>query len=85
MKIIELRRKLINWLAGEGITVVINTTVYDYVLEANDMMKDCCLFRRNKVVSLDEYVDKETDKRMNLAKQGIRRRGNAYMLDPRVL
>jgi hypothetical protein len=79
---LELRRRIINRLAGEDIAVIINTTVYDYVLEANGNTGKDQLYRRNKVVSLDGFIDRETGRRMNLAKQGISRVGDAFVLNP---
>jgi len=79
---LKLRAKLINWLAGEDIAVIINTVVYDYVLEANETLGKNCLFRRNKVSSLDNYIDVETYHRMILAKQGVKKKGNSFILDP---
>ena len=78
---LKLRAKLINWLAGEDIAVIINTVVYDYVLEANETLGKDCLFERNKIVSLDNYIDAETYHRMILAKQGVRKQGNSFILD----
>ena len=80
--ILELRRKIINWLAGEGIAVIINTTTYDYILHANNKLDKNCLFRRNKVYSLDKTINEELDLRLELAKQGVRKSGNGFVLDP---
>jgi len=78
--ILELRRHLINWLAGEDIAVIINTKVYDIVLEANGETGKSPLYRRNKVVPHDKAIQDEVDQRINLAKQGVRKSGKSFAL-----
>jgi len=78
---LKLRTRLIDWLAGRDITVVVNAVVYDYVLDANELLSKDCLFRRNDISSLDAYVDEETHRRVILSKQGIRKYGDSFVLD----
>ncbi len=83
MRFIELRKKLINWLASDDITTIINTKTYDAVLEANSKLFPYrCLFRRNEVVNFDQVMDTEVAQRLGYIKQGVRRCGNALVLDP---
>ena len=79
---LNMRRKLINWLAGEEIVTILNTKVYDIVLQANEETGKNCLFRRNKVVDHDKVLDAEMFARQELARQGIGRSGPGFVLDP---
>lgn len=81
--ILELRRKLINWLAKDDIIVIINTATYDAVLKANSQLfPGNCLFRRNKVVNFDNVMEAEIDQRLEYRTQGVRKSGNGLVLDP---
>lgn len=78
---LELRRKLINWLAKDDIIVIINTKVYDIVLEANmNVDGKSSLFRRNRVVEHDKAIQDEVAQRIALDKQGITKSGKAFVL-----
>ena len=78
---LKWRRKLINWLAGHDIVVIINTKVYDYVLDANkELLPGSCLYRRNEIVSLEHSIQQEVKHRINLEKQGVSKQGNAFVL-----
>lgn len=78
--ILELRRKLINWLAKDDIIVIINTDMYDGVLRANSGLGKDHLFRRNKVFNLEKRIQTEVDSRVDLDRQGIRKQGDAFVL-----
>ena len=83
MKILDLRRRLIDWLAGEDLCVVINSRMYDQLLSVNEMIKqDHCLFRRNKVFQLEGRIQAEVNQRLKLLEQGIHKQGRALVLDP---
>jgi len=83
---LELRRKLINWLASDDVIVIINTATYDAVLKANsELFPSNCLFRRNKVVNFDHIMEVEVDHRLGLRKQGVRKSGYGFVLDPSLL
>ena len=85
-KILELRRWLINKIASDNIIVIINTATYDAVLKANaELFPGRCIFRRNKVVNFDAVMEAEVAHRLGLRKQGIRKSGNGYVLDPSLL
>lgn len=79
---LKLRRKLINWLAGEEIVTVLNTKIYDIVLQVNIDTGKNCLFLRNKVVDHDKVLDAEMFARQELVRQGIGRSGPGFVLDP---
>jgi len=79
---LKLRTRLIDWLAGRDITVVVNAVVYDYVLDANELLSKDCLFRRNRVSNLDYQINKEVNRRVDLARQGIKKQGDSFILDP---
>ncbi len=83
---LELRRKLINWLAKGDIIVVINTATYDVMLKANlELFPSHCLFRRNKVINFDAVMEAEIEERLEYRAQGIRKSGNGLALDPSLL
>jgi hypothetical protein len=83
---LELRRRLINWMAGEDVIVIINTAMYDSALEANaKLFPSNCLFRRNKVVNFDAIMEAEVEQRVGLRKQGVRKSGRGFVLDPSLL
>ena len=83
---IELRRRLLNWLAGDDVIVIINTATYDAVLEANSkLFPSNCLFRRNKVVNFNHIMECEVEQRLGLRKQGVRKSGRGFVLDPGLL
>lgn len=82
---LKFRRKLINWLAGEDVIVIMNSRVYDYVLEANLTRGKSCLFRRNRVSNLEHQINKEVNHRVDLARQGVRKHGKGFALDPSLL
>ena len=78
---LELRRRIINWMAGDDVIVIINTATYDAVLEANTKLFPAnCLFRRNKVVNFDAIMEAEVEQRLGLRKQGVRKSGKAFVL-----
>ena len=80
---LELRRKLIDWLAKDNIIVIINTATYDAVLKANsELFPARCLFRRNKVVNFDTVMEAEIEQRLDLRKQGIRKSSIGFVLHP---
>ena len=78
---LELRCKLINWLASDDIIVIINTAMYDAALKANSQLfPGNCLFRRNKVVKFDAVMEAEVEQRLDLRRQGVIKRGKAFVL-----
>jgi hypothetical protein len=77
---LELRKKLINWLAGEDICVIVNCHMYDQLLDVNEMVYDNHVIRGNKIFNLEERLKKEVAIRINLAKQGISKQGKAFVL-----
>jgi len=82
----KLKTKLILWLAGDDISVILNSKVYNIVLKANREIKGSkCIFNNNNVVSFEDVIQFEVSQRVNLAKQGIRKYGNGFALDPSLL
>ena len=80
------RCDLINWLASDDIIVIINTATYDAVLKAKSELFPCNgVFRRNKVVNLDHIMETEVEHRIGLRKQGVKKSGNGFVLDPSLL
>jgi len=77
---LKTRRKLINWLAGEDIVVIINTDIYDSVLRANSGLGKSHLHRRNKIFNLEKRIQTEVAQRIDLDKQGIIKQGDALAL-----
>lgn len=77
---VNLRRRLINWLAKDDITVILNTKVYDCVIEANLLLKKNCIIDRNNIVNFEREIDFEVEQRISLAKQGIKKYGKAFVL-----
>ncbi len=80
---LKLRAWLIDWLAKGDLVVIINTATYDSVIEANSkLFPQHCLFKRNKVVNFDSVMEAEVAQRLGYIKQGVRKCGNALVLDP---
>jgi hypothetical protein len=77
---LKFRSWLIDKLAGEDIAVIINSKVYDYVIEANSKDGLYFIHNKNKVVSLESAIQAEVAQRINLDKQGVIKQGRAFVL-----
>lgn len=79
---LRTRCKAIDRLASDDIIVIINTATYDTVIKANsELFPGRCVFERNKVVNFDAIMEAEVDHRLGLRKQGVRKSGDAFVLD----
>jgi len=77
---LKWRKKLINWLAGKDICVIMNCHMYDQLLDVNEMMYDNHIIRDNKIFNFEERLKKEVDHRIDLDRQGISKQGKAFVL-----
>ena len=78
---LKLRAWLIDRLASDNIIVILNTSTYDAVIDANSkLFPGRCLFKRNKVVNFDSVMEAEVSQRLDLHRQGIAKCGNAFVL-----
>jgi hypothetical protein len=85
MRFLELRYKIIKWLAGNEMSVILNSKVYDVELIANYENSKHCLFNNNKTIRFDEVVNREVDTALELARHGVRRSGRGFALDPKLM
>lgn len=85
MDFLKLRYKLIKWLAGGEMSVILNSKIYDVELIANYENSKYSLFDNNKLIRFDDVINKEVDTAFELAKQGVRRSGKGFVLDPKLM
>jgi len=85
MRFLELRYKIIKWFAGNEMSVILNSKVYDVELIANYENSKYCLFNNNTTVRFDNVINREVDVALELARQGVRKSGKGYALDPSLM
>jgi len=80
----KLRKRLILWLAGNELPVILNCKVYDDVLKYNERERGDILKSNCRIESIEKHIQREAAINKMNADKGVSRHGNTFVLHPEI-
>lgn len=78
----KLRKMLIVWLAGKKLPVLLNSRVYDDVIEYNRKKAGDILTYNCRIEKIEKHIQREAAINKMNENKGVIRQGDAFALDP---